>query len=777
MHHTVKPQLLGAFAALLSLMPVTGAWAADYTVSTTTDRASGACNVGDCSLREAIIAVNGSADITNTITLPAGNYTLTLAGVGEDSGATGDLDITNHVTITGAGEGVTIIDANSLDRVLHVHSANNVDNVTVTISGLTLQNGAVDAANGGCLNIDSFSTVELTDVTITSCTTTNAGQIAGQAVGGGIYNAGTLTMIGGTIGNSTANVNQAISGTIGGGGLFNDSEATAALRGVTINSNSAINGGEFVSGGGVLNLGTLTIREDSRSDTGSTIGGADRTFANSAWAGAGISNIGGIIAITNSTIRNNETTDEGLGNAGGGIYNVSAGVNRGNAIITASTISDNYSGALAGGLFSNGVPLDISHTTISNNQARYTGGGLFVQGNTPSDITNSTIAFNFVRDDLTNSTDTRGGGLHVTGRANINSTTIAGNYALTGQQINVQNNATSSSGTRPQVIITNSIVAHDSVVLGAGLESTADNNCAQGNLQDDDSVTPIDPPVAGQPETFENSYILSRDFNLDSGSTCAFEAPEAFSDLINADPQFVAGGLQDNGGPTETLAIDAASQAVDRRALAGCPSRDQRYYVRNVLCDNGAYEADAVPSAQNLVDVKLSIDESADPIGVGEDSQLVYTLTVTNISRDDSLPYSITDGVISGDGSLLETPRVVVGSGSCTALASSFTCNLGSLAGLSTTKISVTVIPSQVGTISISAQAYPTSADEANLATDPFHGNNEASETTEVSATADDPSIQGSFGSGGGALGWATLLLLALVPALRRCCGTGSFRD
>ena len=51
-----------------------------------------------------------------------GTYTLTIAGTGEDAAATGDLDITDDLTITGAGSGLTIIDGNSLDRVFDVIS-------------------------------------------------------------------------------------------------------------------------------------------------------------------------------------------------------------------------------------------------------------------------------------------------------------------------------------------------------------------------------------------------------------------------------------------------------------------------------------------------------------------------------------------------------------------------------------------------------------------------------------------------------------------------------
>jgi CSLREA domain-containing protein len=68
-------------------------YANEFTVTSTDDRASGACNPGDCSLREAIVAANGFSE-DNTIALGEGLYHLTLAG-SDDTGAKGDLDILN----------------------------------------------------------------------------------------------------------------------------------------------------------------------------------------------------------------------------------------------------------------------------------------------------------------------------------------------------------------------------------------------------------------------------------------------------------------------------------------------------------------------------------------------------------------------------------------------------------------------------------------------------------------------------------------------------------
>src|SRR6476646_5626626 len=98
------------FAALLCLAAAAPTSAATFTVTKTADTNDGACNA-DCSLREAIIAANATAGL-DVITVPAGTYTLTRSGV-DNNAANGDLDVTDPLTINGAGQGSTIIQAGS----------------------------------------------------------------------------------------------------------------------------------------------------------------------------------------------------------------------------------------------------------------------------------------------------------------------------------------------------------------------------------------------------------------------------------------------------------------------------------------------------------------------------------------------------------------------------------------------------------------------------------------------------------------------------------------
>src|SRR5437879_12634228 len=120
------------------------AWGAvmTYNVNSTADLVNSsptskvcATATGVCTLRAAIQASNANAG-TDTIVLPAGTYTLTITGRNEDLAATGDLDITDPVNITGAGASSVIIDGNGIDRVFDVFA-----NGTNTISGVTIRHG------------------------------------------------------------------------------------------------------------------------------------------------------------------------------------------------------------------------------------------------------------------------------------------------------------------------------------------------------------------------------------------------------------------------------------------------------------------------------------------------------------------------------------------------------------------------------------------------------------------------------------------------------------
>ncbi|HKE48826.1 MAG TPA: right-handed parallel beta-helix repeat-containing protein [Rhodanobacteraceae bacterium] len=171
-----------ASVALLALCVLSSAQASSFLADTTDDSVD--ANPGDglcldasgrCSLRAAIEEANALPG-ADSIQLLGGVYTLTIAGTGEDGGATGDLDITDDVTIEGAGADKTRVDGGALDRVFDLFGGVAVREVRV--EGLTVQNGllantGLDTA-GAALRVAIGVHVRLEDVVLRGNTLTQS---------------------------------------------------------------------------------------------------------------------------------------------------------------------------------------------------------------------------------------------------------------------------------------------------------------------------------------------------------------------------------------------------------------------------------------------------------------------------------------------------------------------------------------------------------------------------------------------------------------------------
>ena len=256
-------------AALLYAPPHASA-ATTFTVTRTDDPAPNGCQPSDCSLREAVIAANAGSG-GDTIVVPAGHFRLSIPGLGEQDAATGDLDLTKSVTITGAGARATVIDAMRSDRVFEV-----LGGTTVLISDVTIT-GGVTTDNGA--GIESVGTLTLVRDTLVgndasgvadggavdssgpSLTITQSTLAGNEAYDGGAVNYGHML----TVTNSTITGNAAGGpGSNGdGGGIEGSSGSTALIASSTITGNEAFNG--LGSGAGIDSPG-VTVRSSIVAD-------------------------------------------------------------------------------------------------------------------------------------------------------------------------------------------------------------------------------------------------------------------------------------------------------------------------------------------------------------------------------------------------------------------------------------------------------------------------------------------------------------------------------
>ncbi len=291
--------------------------------------ADGTCATaaGHCTLRAAIMQANALGG-SNTITVPAGTYTLTLTGFGENAAATGDLDITSNITINGAGASTTIINGNGTDRIFDISPGGTA--ITVAINDITIKNGKAPIG-GPSLTGSPGGGILITNGSVTLSRLVLSNNFAGDGGPGG-------PAIG-------------LGGIGGCGGGININGGTVTIEDSTINNNVSGNGGPGVppiplgggggSGGGICVAGgTVTLNNNTitANTTGSGGGGAP---AGPGGAGGGISVTTGTVTLNNDTITGNTTGIGGpgaMGGLGGGIVRMTGTVNLGNSILALNTV-------------------------------------------------------------------------------------------------------------------------------------------------------------------------------------------------------------------------------------------------------------------------------------------------------------------------------------------------------------------------------------------------------------------------------------------------------
>jgi CSLREA domain-containing protein len=225
-------------------------------VTKTVDTDDGLCTPDDCSLREAVVTANACPG-PQTIQLPAGAYHLTRAGAGEDSARTGDLDITDDLTINGID--VPSIHGDDQDRIFEVF-----DPAVVELNLMILVQGK-------------------------------------EQLGGAIRNHGTLTINSSAVNNNHAVVPPGGLGTSAGGGLFNDQGAIATSNYTQYLENTADSGGAIHN----FAVGQLTV------DNGLMAGNIASMYGGAVW-----NNFQAEATITNIDFFQNQADMQG-----GAIYN------------------------------------------------------------------------------------------------------------------------------------------------------------------------------------------------------------------------------------------------------------------------------------------------------------------------------------------------------------------------------------------------------------------------------------------------------------------------
>jgi len=377
--------------ALLGLAGV--AQAATWTVTTTADTSSGACQPSSCSLRQAISAASDG----DTIVLPASASAYQVVN--------GPLAVQTAVTISGAGAGSTTISAEGSSRVMNIFSNTGA----VTLKGLTVTGGS--STHGGGIAAAGPGPVILDGVTVTNNTVSTATD-GFDLGGGGIFSTASLTLIDSTVSDNSATVDSS-QGDGGGGGILmgqtNNNGDDLTLRDSTITDNSVDvtadgtgvsddNGGAGIYQDG----GDLTVTGSEITDNTATVATTPTNTSTPTDGGGGIFMFGNVFRLKDSTVAGNVADGPGLQKSGGGGIldsgNQSSYVNdtiTGNTTdVPQAEFGDDDGG---GGILLNSVQdgVVIANSTINANTApNSAGGGINSQLTETTEITDSIVAGN-----------------------------------------------------------------------------------------------------------------------------------------------------------------------------------------------------------------------------------------------------------------------------------------------------------------------------------------------------------------------------------------------
>lgn len=382
-----------------------------------------------------------------------------------------------------------------------------------------------------------------------------------------------------------------------GGGILIGAGSTATVSNSAVNNDAAGEGPLNTrggNGGGIANLGELTVSssEIDENATGPSFSGPG--FATG--IGGGIWNVGTLTVVDSVLFENSVTLRPGNGPlpGGGGGAIANAGPS---ATIEATTLSTNSAspggeGSSTGGVGGEGGAilnttgaLTLTDSAVFANEAGHGGSGIAApKGGEGGGVAIKGGSATFVNDTFNGNASGAGG---ISGGEPNNPSANGGDGAaiaasggtLSLANLTIADNLTGAGGAAAPFPV--------SLPGQRGRGAVAISGSAKASVQ----ATILADNEGG------NCFGSSPE---DAGHNIAFGGSGCPAGFSGGDPAL--GPLQDNGGPTSTMALGAGSAALDQLpADEDCPQTDQRGVSRpqGPACDIGAYELAPTPPAAN----------------------------------------------------------------------------------------------------------------------------------------------------------------------------------
>jgi hypothetical protein len=354
----------------------------------------------------------------------------------------------------------------------------------------------------------------------------------------------------------TSDVANTTSTTQGGAAIFQDGGSLTVIN-CTFANNQCASTGQDVSGGAIngQGIGTLVIMGSVFSGNSGSNGGAVGTQAEN-------------VTIVNTTFSDNTASgtdgNPGNGGDGGALSFDGADVS---LTLCGDIFTGNHANAQGGALFRvayTDEPVTIDRCSFEGNSVDMTNGlagGLYLE-NVTIQMTGTTIA---------NNSANYGGGFWIgqSAIANLVNVTIANNTANMGGGVWFANQVT-----------------------GTFLNCTVVGNQGDGLFSGDSGVKLQNSIFANNPAgTLDGATNCQKQHGGGGGPDIQYPSGGGAlctSAVTVADPMLDI--LQDNGGPTKTIAVASGSPAIGQGT--NCPATDQRGHARASACTLGAYEAD-----------------------------------------------------------------------------------------------------------------------------------------------------------------------------------------